>query len=264
MVPENFQFEWPWALFFILLPFFIRLLPPVERRQAALRVPFFSRVDQPDGGSLDSGKSQWSSLIIGSLIWTLLVVSASRPQWVGGRVELPETGRSVMLAVDLSGSMKEQDLELEGQSVSRLDVVKSVFYDFIVRREGDRLGLILFGDQAYLQTPLTFDLKTLAYMLEESELGLAGERTAIGDAIGLGVKRMLELDDEEKVLILLTDGRNNAGSIDPRRAAELAREAGLKIYSIGVGADEMWVRSLFGRRKINPSAELDEDRELSK
>ena len=163
-----------------------------------------------------------------------------------------------MLAVDLSGSMEETDLELGGQPVTRLQVVKSVLKPFIERREGDRLGLILFGDQAYLQTPLTFDRKTLSQMLEEAELGLAGEKTAIGDAIGLAVKRMMELSEEEKVLVLLTDGRNTAGSIEPRKAADLAAKAGLKIHSIGVGADEMWIRSLFGNRKVNPSAELDE------
>ena len=124
--------------------------------------------------------------------------------------------------------MEETDLELGGQPVTRLQVVKSVLKPFIERREGDRLGLILFGDQAYLQTPLTFDRKTLSQMLEEAELGLAGEKTAIGDAIGLAVKRMLELSEEEKVLVLLTDGRNTAGNIEPRKAADLAAKAGLK------------------------------------
>ena len=153
--------------------------------------------------------NEWNpSLLLAFIIWVFLVGAASRPQWVGEAIELPVSGRSVMLAVDLSGSMEETDLELGGQPVTRLQVVKSVLKPFIERREGDRLGLILFGDQAYLQTPLTFDRKTLSQMLEEAELGLAGEKTAIGDAIGLAVKRMLELSEEEKVLVLLTDGRN--------------------------------------------------------
>ena len=163
-----------------------------------------------------------------------------------------------MLAVDLSGSMKEKDMEIEGRAVTRLEVVKYVLRPFIERRKGDRLGLILFGDQAYLQTPLTFDRQTLGQMLEESELGLAGQRTAIGNAIGLAVKRMKDLPDTQKVLILLTDGQNTAGEVSPEDAGILAKETGLRIHTIGVGADEVWVRTFLGTQKINPSSELDE------
>ena len=253
-----FQFEWPWLLFFLPLPLLIRLLPAEEQNQVALRVPFFRRLPIPKLSFGEDSMTRRLPLLVRSIIWILLVFSAARPQWIGEPVELPVSGRSIMLAVDLSGSMKERDLELQGKSVTRLEVVKSVLHPFIQRRDGDRLGLILFGNQAYLQTPLTFDRVTLGYMLDESEIGLAGERTAIGDAIGLAVKRMLKLGEDEKVLILLTDGRNTAGNIKPRLAAELAKEAGLRIHSIGVGADEMWVRSLLGKRKVNPSAELDE------
>ena len=181
-----------------------------------------------------------------------------RPQWVGEPTELPLTGRSLMLAVDLSGSMKEKDMELNGKSANRLEVVKSVLRTFIKRRSGDRLGLILFGSQAYLQTPLTFDIKTLLQMLEESELGLAGERTAIGDSIGLAIKKMKNLSSEEKVLILLTDGQNTAGEVSPEDAASVAAKIGLKIHTIGVGADEGRIRTFFGKQKFNPSSELDE------
>ena len=181
-----------------------------------------------------------------------------RPQWVGDPTEIPISGRSVMLAVDLSGSMKEKDLKLNGDTVTRLEIVKSVLRPFIERRKGDRLGLILFGSQAYLQTPLTFDIKTLTQMLEESELGLAGEKTAIGNAIGLAIKKMKDLADEEKVLILLTDGQNTAGEVSPEDAGLSAKETGIKIHTIGIGADEAWVRTFFGKQKVNPSAELDE------
>ena len=141
-----------------------------------------------------------------------------------------------MLAVDLSGSMEETDMELGGQPVTRLQVVKSVLKPFIERREGDRLGLILFGDQAYLQTPLTFDRKTLSQMLEEAELGLAGEKTAIGDAIGLAVKRMLELSEDEKVLVLLTAGRQQESPVWQGAARIL------------------FVRTLFALQVENPTA----------
>ena len=163
-----------------------------------------------------------------------------------------------MLAVDLSGSMKEKDLKLFGQEVTRLQVVKSVLRDFIQRRKGDRVGLILFGDQAYLQTPLTFDLKTVGAMMDEAELGLAGQRTAIGNAIGLATKRLRKLDQEQRVVILLTDGQNTAGEVSPKQAAQLAAQSGVRVHTIGVGADVMYIRSLFGVQKFNPSAELDE------
>ena len=132
--------------------------------------------------------------------------------------------------------------------------------EFIEKREGDRLGLVLFGENAYLQTPLTFDLKTVQFMLDETEIGLAGaSRTAIGDGIGLSIKRLRERPAENRVLILLTDGRNNSGVLDPIEAAKLAKHAGIKIYTIGVGADKQMRRSLlFGTQTFNPSAELDE------
>ena len=168
------------------------------------------------------------------------------------------SGRDLMLAVDLSGSMEARDFELNGQAVNRLTATKSVAGEFIQRREGDRLGLILFGEQAYLQTPLTFDRATVHTLLMESVIGLAGKKTAIGDAIGLAVKRLQESTGDSRVLILLTDGANTAGEVAPIKAAELAASIGLKIYTIGVGADEIIVQSLLGHRRINPSQELDE------
>jgi len=251
------EFIWSWCVLFWPLPLLVSLLPPREHSVQALRVPFFQRIAALPQTGLTAAKNT-KSLIAAGLLWSLIVLAAMRPQWVGDPVELPVSGRSVMLAVDLSGSMKEKDLELRGEAVSRLAVVKSVLRPFIERRKGDRLGLILFGDQAYLQTPLTFDRKTLWQMLEEAELGLAGQRTAIGNAIGLAVKRMKDLPDREKVLVLLTDGQNTAGEVSPEDAGLMAKESGLRVHTIGVGADEAWVRTYFGKQKINPSAELDE------
>jgi len=163
-----------------------------------------------------------------------------------------------MLAVDLSVSMEEEDFILKGRTVNRLIATKSVAGEFIERRVGDRIGLILFGEQAYLQAPLTFDRETVRTLLYESAIGLAGRSTAIGDAIGLAVKRLRERDESNRILILLTDGANTAGVVQPLEAADLASREGLKIYTIGVGADEKLIRSLFGMRKVNPSADLDE------
>jgi Ca-activated chloride channel family protein len=213
-------------------------------------------------------------LWLGMVAWILFVVAAARPQWLGESIELPISGRDLMIAVDLSGSMEINDFVISDRQVDRLTATKLVAGDFIDRRVGDRLGLVLFGRQAYLQTPLTFDRETVKTLLYESVIGLAGKETAIGDAIGLAVKRLREVKNQEsaaksdeknnvnlsdKILILLTDGANTAGEVEPIKAAEMAAEMGLKIYTIGIGADEMLVRSFFGMRKVNPSTDLDED-----
>jgi Ca-activated chloride channel family protein len=167
-----------------------------------------------------------------------------------------------MLAVDISGSMGTEDMELGNQLVNRLTVVKNVVGDFVEQRQGDRVGLILFGTNAYLQAPLTFDLASVNRLLTEAPVGIAGGKTAIGDAIGLAVKRLRQRPAGERVLILLTDGANNVGEVEPDKAAQLAGEEGITIYSIGVGAESMRMRSIFGAfasTMINPSAELDED-----
>jgi len=171
---------------------------------------------------------------------------------------LPQQGRDLMLALDLSGSMEIADMQYQGQSVNRLDAVKSVVSDFIKRRQGDRIGLILFADAAYQQTPLTFDLVTVQKMLDDSVLRLVGTRTAIGEAIGLAVKRLNTYDSSNKVLILLSDGANTAGNIQPLEALQLAKAAGVRIHTVGVGAEQMVQQSVFGQRVVNPSQDLDE------
>ncbi len=182
----------------------------------------------------------------------------ARPQWLGEPIELAMSGRDLMLAVDLSRSMEIRDFKLGGRLVDRLTAIKSVAEPFIDRRAGDRIGLILFADQPYLQTPLTFDRKTVRTLLDESAIGLAGENTAIGDAIGLAVKRLRNNPENQRVLILLSDGADTASVVKPLQAAELAAKEKLKIYTIGVGADEMIVNDFFGARRVNPSADLDE------
>lgn len=254
------QFEWLWVFLALPLPLIVRLLTPPARdeRDAALRTPFMEDFDAATGTRSEGFRSWWA-LALAVIAWLLLVTAAARPQWIGDPLELPASGRDLMLAVDLSGSMKAADFELNGRAVDRLTATKAVAGEFIKRREGDRLGLILFGENAYLQTPLTFDRQTVQTLLDESVIGLAGRKTAIGDAIGLAVKRLRDNAGESRVLILLTDGANTAGEIEPARAAALAATTGLKIYTIGVGADEMIVPSLFGQRRVNPSQDLDED-----
>ncbi|WP_455235283.1 vWA domain-containing protein [Thiogranum longum] len=253
------QFGWPWLWLLLPLPWLLRrLLPPVPLRgDAALRVPFLDDFSSATARPSGPVPVRWP-LWLAAIAWCLLIAAATRPQWLGEAVELPVSGRDLMLAVDLSGSMEVQDFELQGQLVDRLIATKYVASQFIDRRVGDRIGLILFGQKAYLQTPLTFDRETVKQLLLESAIGLAGKETAIGDAIGLAVKRLRDHPVDSRVLILLTDGANTAGEVDPLKAAELAAEAQLKIYTIGIGADEMLVRSLFGTRRVNPSRDLDE------
>jgi len=253
------HFEWPWLLAALPLPLIFRLLipasPPLE--QAALKIPF---LDDLAGGETRtvSEQKKWP-LLLAAIAWLLFTAACIRPQWLGEPIEQAVSGRDLMLAVDLSGSMEEQDFILNKQRVDRLTATKWVAGDFINRRVGDRVGLILFGTQAYLQTPLTFDRKTVMTLLNESAIGLAGDNTAIGDAIGLAVKRLKNQPTNSRVLILMTDGANTAGEVSPLKAAELAAQYQLKIYTIGIGADEMIVRSFFGSHKVNPSRDLDED-----
>jgi Ca-activated chloride channel family protein len=254
---------WPWMLLALPLPWIVRaLLPPVvSARDAGLRVPSFR------GFEMLADRSEVEQLLnwrfwVAVIAWLLLVLAAARPERIGDELDVPVSGRNLMLAVDLSGSMDAKDFELGNRRVDRLTATKAVAGDFIARREGDRIGLILFGERAYLQVPLTLDRETVNTLLMEAFIGLAGEKTAIGDAITLAVKRIHDQGAEagEQVLILLTDGANTAGEIDPLKAAELAQQIGLRIYTIGIGAEQMVVSSITGgMRRVNPSADLDEE-----
>ena len=199
----------------------------------------------------------WQRLLL-ALMWLLLVLALARPQHVGEQVQMPVTGRDLMLVVDISPSMDEQDMVIRGRSINRLQAVKRVLNDFISRRQGDRLGLILFGTEPYVQAPLTFDLETVRTLLMEAGLGMAGRATAIGDAIGLAIKRLRDRPQDQRVAILLTDGANTAGEITPDKATEIAAAAGVRLYTIGIGAESMVQRGLLGSRRVNPSRDLDE------
>lgn len=233
---------WAWALIALPLPLLARwLLPPARTQgQGGLRVPFYVALT---GGQRAAATQRRWPVLLAALAWLLLVLAAARPQWLGAPVALPQAGRDLMLAVDISGSMAEEDMLIGGRSVDRLTAVKAVAGDFIERRVGDRIGLILFGAEAYLQAPLTFDRTTVRTLLFEAEIGLAGRETAIGDALGLAVKRLRDEPNPERVVILLTDGANTAGTITPTKATELAAAAGIRVYTIGFGAPS---RSAFG------------------
>ena len=257
----NIDFVWPYAALLILLPLVVRLMmKPEPDRQAALIVPQAKSFKiLTENGSITSNSSY--RYVVLWVAWICLILALTRPQIIGEAVSLPTTGRDLMLGVDISGSMSTEDMQLQGDQVTRLSVVKAVVSDFISNRSGDRVGLILFGTNAYVQAPLTFDLKTVEQLLLEAPVGIAGGKTAIGDAIGLAAKRLKDRPSENRVLILLTDGSNNVGELSPQKAAELAKDIGVRIHTVGVGADELELRSLFGfgRRMVNPSADLDEE-----
>jgi Ca-activated chloride channel homolog len=257
------SFAWPWMFMALPLPFLVRALLPraADANEAGLKVPSLERFEALAERGRGEQLLNWR-LWIASAAWILLVTAAARPERVGDEIDVPVTGRNLMLAVDLSGSMDAKDFELANRRVDRLTATKAVASDFISRREGDRIGLILFGERAYLQVPLTLDRETVNVLLMEAFIGLAGEKTAIGDAITLAVKRIHEQGAAagEQVLILLTDGANTAGAIEPLKAAELARQIGLRIYTIGIGAEQMMIPSITGSlRRVNPSADLDEE-----
>ncbi|WP_266157388.1 VWA domain-containing protein [Dyella silvatica] len=247
------EFAWPWMAFLLPLPWLLwRWVRPASPGQA-LHLPH-------PGLRLAAVAAKTSSptALILILAWLCLLLAATRPQWVGPPQAQQRSGRALMLAVDLSGSMETDDMQLAGRSISRFGAVETIAGDFITRRSGDELGLILFGSRAFLVTPLTYDLSAVQAQLKGAAVGLAGTETAIGDAIAVAVKRLSALPQQARVLVLLTDGVNNAGNISPLDAARAAKAAGVRIYTIGIGATAMRVADLFGSEIVNPSADLDE------
>ena len=254
------HFEWWWIAVFWPLPLLMRWVLPAARRtqQAALRVPFFEQL-QSASSTKDGRHDSSLRLVLAVLMWCLLMIACMRPQWLGELTDIPLTGRDLMLGLDISQSMTEKDFAVRGRSVERMDAARIVASEFVAQREGDRVGLILFGDNAQVQTPLTYDLDTVQHFINESLVGLIGQSTAIGDAIGLAVKRLKERPAESRVFILLTDGANTAGAVTPLEAAKVAQQFDIRIHTIGVGAEQVVVRDLFGTRVVNPSKALDEE-----
>lgn len=240
-------FAWPWWLWALPAPLLARWLLPARRSgAAALRVPYGTRLDTvaaAGGGALRGGGAG----LLAWLAWILLCLALARPQELGPPVAPPQVGRDLMLAVDLSGSMDEQDMELGGAVVDRLTAAKAVLADFLERRAGDRIGLLVFGERAYTLTPLTLDHATVREQLSDSVVGLAGRATAIGDAIGLAVKRLQEQPAGQRVLVLLTDGVNTAGVLTPEKATELAESTGVRIHAVAFGGEGGGL-SVFGFR----------------
>ena len=250
--------EWvfPWVLFLLPLPFLVYLLFQHRAKSgAALRLPV--GIEVASGSQSATGrniKRWWLSAFV---VWTLLLVATARPTWVGPPMDMPLSGRDLLLAIDISGSMRETDLYHGNRAYTRISVVREVAADFVEKRAGDRVGLIMFGSNAYVQTPLTTDHETVAHFIREAEVGLAGRSTAIGDAIGLGIKRLRDRPVESRVLLLLTDGANSAGVVNPIDAAGVAAQNEIRIHTIGVGAEPQ--QKVFGFPTTVKASELDEE-----
>lgn len=228
-------FAWPWMWLALPLPWLAAWrLPPRRVNSAALRVPYGSRL-QAIGASARRSPRRPGVAALAWLAWFLLCAAAARPQQLGEAVAPPQSARDLVLALDLSGSMSEPDMELGGQVVDRLTAAKAVLADFVERRTGDRIGLLVFGQRAYALTPLTLDRDSVRDQLRDSVAGLAGRETAIGDTIALAVKRLREQPKGQRVLILLTDGVNTAGLLDPLKAAELAKAENVRVHTIAFG-----------------------------
>jgi len=240
---SHLEFVWPWMIAFLPLPWMINiLLKPASKQHSPLLAPqIMSRVEGelPEERLVEVNQTPKGIPPLATLIWLALIIAACRPVIYLDTSPFKMSGKEMILAVDLSGSMQKEDMYLEGDEVNRLIAVKAVVSDFINQRQGDRMGLVVFGTQAFLQSPLTYDLGTVKTLLNETEIGMAGKNTAIGDAIGLTLKHLKAHQSNRKIessiLILLTDGSNTAGVVDPIEAAAKSNEMGLKIYTVGVG-----------------------------
>lgn len=269
LLHQDWLLAWPWLLLLLPTPALALWLLPTARDSgsAALRIPFAADL-QSMAGRDRSHSSVWR-LVLAWLAWAFLCLAAARPQQLGEASQSPQSGRDLLLVVDLSGSMAEPDMRLGRQIVDRLTAVKAVLGDFLERRVGDRVGLLLFGQRAYAVTPLTLDRSSVRLQLQDSEVGIAGQETAIGEALALAVKRLRPPRDpaakpdpatvdprlpvSEPVVILLTDGVNTAGTITPEKATELAQSAGIRVHTIGFGGSGR--AGMFGMRN---RSEIDE------
>lgn len=235
------EFAYPWALVLLAIPFVVYfLLPEYKEQKASLQVPYFQRLIAITGKTPNQGAVLLNRRLIQRVLltigWIALTAAIAKPEWVGEPVEQKKSAREIMVALDLSSSMSEQDfLNAQGEKINRLVASKIVLNEFAAQRKHDRLGLILFADEPYLQAPFTQDIKTWQSLLNQVELGYAGFQTAFGDAIGLSIAIFEQEKSKQRVLILLTDGNDTGSTMAPLKAAEIAAKHNIKIYTIAVG-----------------------------
>ncbi|MGI9501208.1 MAG: VWA domain-containing protein [Geminicoccaceae bacterium] len=238
------ELAFPLALLLLPAPWLVwRFMPPHRERVPAMRLPFFRRIAEAAGAEPREGsvvlRRQRFQMAMAILVWALVVATLARPERVGEPIEITKAARDVILAIDISGSMDERDFVAEdGSRLQRLEAVKQVVGRFVEARGGDRLALIIFGAKAFVQAPFTEDLETVGDLLDQTEVGMAGPHTVIGDAIGLAIRTFEASEVEQRLLILLSDGADTGSRMSPVNAAEIARENGGEIYTIGVGDPE--------------------------
>ena len=259
------EFAYPNFLWLMLLPVCVYyILPSVHRMYGdALKVPFVRDIAEVKSHFKglrvvrSRAVSSYLKMFLLSIVWLCLIVALCRPQWVGEPMKVQNEGRDILLVVDISRSMLERDFQYHGKYYDRLSVVKQVVSEFVDKRNEDKIGLVLFGTRAYLQVPLTYDKQAIKDTLYATDAGMAGNSTSIGDAIGVGLKNMPPDEHHNKVIILLTDGENNDGSLSMPQAIELAAQENVKVYTIGVGSDETAI--LGGLFVMQRDTELDEE-----
>ena len=239
------EFVYPWAFVLIFLPILVTLLAPAyKERKSSIKVPYFARLvdvtgEKPQSGAVLLNRNNLQRLLV-AFSWLCIVTAIAKPEMIGAPINQEKSARDLMIAVDLSGSMAVEDFTLpetknETEKVNRLVAVKHVLNTFVKGREHDRLGLILFGDVPYLQAPFTDDIATWQALLNESDIGMAGQSTAFGDAIGLAISVFEQSDTQNRVLIVLTDGNDTASKVPPVEAAKVAAAHDIKIYTIAIG-----------------------------
>lgn len=235
-----YELAHPWALSLVLLPLFMRMVPAYRESRDSIRVPFFNKLvelseQRPGSGAVILRRDRVQRMLV-AFMWLCLVLAAAKPEWVGAPIEQQKSGRDLMIAVDLSGSMETRDFTLPtGATANRLEAVKQVLAELAEQRASDRLGLIVFGSAAYLQTPFTDDHAVWKQLLAETDIGMAGQSTVFGDAIGLAIKLFRDSDSDNRVLIVLTDGNDTGSTVPPIDAAKVAAAHGIRIYTIAVG-----------------------------
>ena len=253
-----FRFEDPWLLLILLsLPILI-----LRERTIASVINYSSLASLKAVSQHHSKIKAMVPIVLRFIAITLFIIAFARPQEGHKRTEILSQGVDIVLAIDTSGSMQALDFKKNETQVTRLSVVKDVVAEFVKNREMDRIGMVVFGANAFTQCPLTLDQNILLSFLDKLKIGMAGDATAIGSAIGISARRLKDLKSKSKVIILLTDGRNNSGAISPLQAAEIAKSLGIKVYTIGGGKRgkaPFLVDSIFGKRLIYQNVDIDEE-----
>jgi len=255
-----FRFASPYFFLILLLLPVAAVLYRRKMRSPVMGVPTVARF----GGIARSTalKMMWVMPVLKFTALALMVIALARPQWGTQRINILTEGINIILAVDISESMAALDFKQEGKVVNRLQAVKGVIHDFVGKRSGDRIGLVVFGTHAYTQVPMTRDYGTIDTILDKIKIGAAGKSTAIGDAMGISLKRLKDIKSPSHVIILLTDGRSNTGELSPAAAADIAAQRGVKVYTIGVGtkgrAPFLIRHPLLGERYVYQQVDIDE------